>query len=90
MDSTNPDPANIPDDDLTLQNPQDDLDTSDHIHDPFMDEDDDITKELGVSPKKLKEELDHYDFKDNDPFDDPEEDDRREEMEDYFQDQQED
>jgi hypothetical protein len=83
MDSTNPDPAAIPDDELELQNYQDDLDTSGHIHDPIMDEEsDDPTEELGVKPKEFKEELDKYDFKDNDPFDD----DRREQIEDYDED----
>lgn len=63
MDSTNPDPKNIPNDDLTLQNYQDDLDTSSSIHDPIIDEEtDDPTEELGVSPKEFKQELDKYDF----------------------------
>lgn len=63
MDSINPDPAHIPDDDLQLQNYQDDLDTSSSIHDPIMDEEsDDPTKELGVNPKEFKRELDKYDF----------------------------
>ena len=63
MDSVNPDPKNIPDDDLQLQNYQDDLDTSSHIHDPVMDEEtDDPTKELGVDHKEFKKELDKYDF----------------------------
>ena len=39
MDSVNPNPANIPDDDLQLQNYQDDLDTSSSIHDPVIHED---------------------------------------------------
>ena len=89
MDSTNPDPANIPDDDLHLQGYQDDLDTSGHIHDPIMDEEnDDPTEELGIPPKEFKEYLDHFGFKDNDPFD--ESGDHDEEMEDYYSDQEED
>ena len=49
MDSVNPNPANIPDDDLQLQNYQDDLDTSSSIHDPVIHEEtDDPTKELGL------------------------------------------
>lgn len=63
MDSVNPDPANIPDDDLQLQNYQDDLDTDSTIHDPIMDEEtDDPTEELGVDPAEFKKELDKYDF----------------------------
>ena len=63
MDSINPDPKNIPDDDLQLQNYQDDLDTSSSIHDPIIDEEtDDPTEELGVDRKAFKEELDKYDF----------------------------
>jgi len=63
MDIVNPDPANIPDDDLQLQNYQDDLDTSSTITDPIMDEEsDDPTEELGVNPKEFKDELDKYDF----------------------------
>lgn len=82
MDSTNPDPANIPDDDLQLQNYQDDLDTSSSIHDPVMDEDDDITEELGVDPTEYKVELDKYDFGDGGEGND----DRREQLEDMDQD----
>ena len=60
MDIVNPDPANIPDDDLQLQNYQDDLDTSSTITDPIMDEEsDDPTEELGVNPKEFKDELDN-------------------------------
>ncbi len=61
MDSVNPDPKNIPDDDLQLQNYQDDLDTSgtDVITD---EETDDPTEELGVDKKEFKKELDKYDF----------------------------
>jgi len=91
MDSVNPDPQNIPDDDLRLQNYQDDLDTSSAIADPIMDEgSDDPTEELGVDPKEFKKELDQYAFDDgtkhnesNDPGDakDGEPDDRREEIE---------
>jgi hypothetical protein len=63
MDSVNPDPKNIPDDDLQLQNYQDDLDTSSTIVDPIMDEEsDDPTEELGVDRKEFKDELDKYDF----------------------------
>lgn len=63
MDSTNPDPKNIPDDDLTLQNYQDDLDTKGSIRDPIMDEEtDDPTKELGINKGEFKKELDKYDF----------------------------
>jgi serine/threonine protein kinase HipA of HipAB toxin-antitoxin module len=62
MDSVNPDPSQIPDDDLQLQNYQDDLDTSSSITDPLMTQDDDITEELGVDPKEFKKELDKYDF----------------------------
>jgi hypothetical protein len=62
MDSVNPDPANIPDDDLQLQNYQDALDTSSSITDPVMTEDGDITKELGVNPDEFRRELDKYDF----------------------------
>ena len=65
MDSVNPDPQQIPDEDLTLQNYQDDLDTSGSIKDPIMDElSDDPTKELGVDPKEFKKELDKYAFDD--------------------------
>jgi hypothetical protein len=79
MDSTNPDPKNIPDDDLTLQNYQDDLDTSASVTDPIMDEEtDDPTEELGVDPKEFKDELDKYDFDEAGHGDD----DMREEIED--------
>ena len=65
MDSVNPDPQNIPDDDLTLQNYQDDLDTGSTIKDPIMDEEsDDPTETLGVDPKEFKRELDQYAFDD--------------------------
>jgi len=82
MDSTNPDPKNIPNDDLQLQNYQDDLDTSSSISDPIMDEgSDDPTEILGVNPKEFKNELDKYDFdKANDGDDD-----RREQLEDLDQ-----
>ena len=87
MDSVNPDPKNIPDDDLKLQNYQDDLDTSSSIHDPIIDEEtDDPTEELGVDPKEFKKELDKYDFEtptgDDDSLYEGTEDDRREEIED--------
>ena len=63
MDSVNPDPSNIPDDDLTLQNYQDDLDTSSSVKDPIMNEgNDDPTEELGVDAREFKNELDKYDF----------------------------
>jgi len=63
MDNVNPDPSNIPDDDLQLQNYQDDLDTSSSIKDPIMDEEsDDPTKELGVKPSEFAKELNKYDF----------------------------
>lgn len=63
MDPVNPDPKNIPDDDLTLQNYQDDLDSNGSITDPVIDEEtDDPTEELGVNPKEFKDELDKYDF----------------------------
>ena len=63
MDSTNPDPQAVPDEDLTLQNYQDDLDTGDDIADPIADEEsDDPTEELGVDPEEFKKELDKYDF----------------------------
>jgi len=79
MDSINPDPKNIPDDDLQLQNYQDDLDTSAHIHDPIMDEEtDDPTEMLGVSKKEFKKELDKYSFEDAEQYTD---DDMREEIE---------
>lgn len=84
MDSINPDPANIPDDDLQLQNYQDDLDTSSSIHDPIMDEEtDDPTKELGVDPEEFKKELDKYVFGENGGGGN---DDRREQLEDLDQD----
>jgi hypothetical protein len=83
MDSTNPDPKNISNDDLTLQNYQDDLDTSSSIHDPVIDEEtDDPTEELSVDPKEFKQELDHYDFDDTTRG----EDDRREDIEDRDED----
>ena len=79
MDSVNPDPQNIPDDDLRLQNYQDDLDTSGSIADPVMDESsDDPTKELGIDAKEFKKELDTYDVDDSVKGDD----DRREAIED--------
>ncbi len=84
MDSTNPDPKNIPDDDLQLQNYQDDLDTSSSIHDPIIDEEtDDPTEILGVDPKEFKKELDNYDFGNGAGNSS---DDRREQLEDMDQD----
>ena len=83
MDTTNPDPANIPDDDLVLQNYQDDLDTKGT--DRIMDEEtDDPTEELGVDPKEFKKELDQYDFGNGN--NDGVSDDRREQLEDIDQD----
>ena len=83
MDSVNPDPQNISDDDLTLQNYQDDLDTSSKTHDPVIDEEtDDPTEELGVDKEEFKNELDKYD-NDEAGHDD---DDRREFIEDLDED----
>jgi hypothetical protein len=63
MDSINPDPANIPDEDLQLQNYQEDLDTSSSVSDRITHEmTDDPTKELGVDANQFKRELDKYDF----------------------------
>lgn len=63
MDSSNPTPNTIPDDDLVLHSYQDDLDTDDEVHDPIIDEEtDDPTEELGVDPEEFKNELDKYDF----------------------------
>jgi len=79
MDAVNPDPKNIPDDDLPLRNYQDDLDTNNSTTDPVMDESaDDPTKVLGVDPKEFKRELDTYDVDDTTTGDD----DRREAIED--------
>jgi len=79
MDSVNPDPKNIPDDDLQLQNYQDDLDANNAVVDPVMNErEDDPTKVLGVDPKEFKRELDSYDVDDTKTGDD----DRREAIED--------
>lgn len=80
MDNINPDPANIPDDDLQLRGYQDDLDTGSSISDAAThDLTDDPTKTLGVNPKEFKKELDRYDFEKSD--DDEDEDDRREDIE---------
>ena len=88
MDSVNPDPQNISDDDLTLQNYQDDLDTSSKTHDPVIDEEtDDPTEELGVDPKEFKNELDKYDLGSTTEDGDTE-DDRREQIEDLDEDPQ--
>ena len=83
MDSVNPDPAHIPDDDLTLQSYQDDLDTSSSITDPVMQElTDDPTEELGVDPKEFKKELDLYAFEDGiGGRENEDEDNRREDIE---------
>jgi len=78
MDTVNPDPAHIPDEDLQLQGYQDDLDTGSSISDPITHElTDDPTEELGIDPKEFKKELDHYDFENGDES----EDDRREDIE---------
>lgn len=83
MDSINPDPKNIPDKDLRLQNYQDDLDTSSHIHDPVMSEvNDDPTEELGVDKKEFKKELDKYAIDEPEDEENTEDDeDRREDIE---------
>jgi len=87
MDATNPDPTNIPDDDLQLQNYQDDLDTDNEIKDPIMDEESDgPTEILGVDQKEYKEELDKYDFDEAGHGND----DRREQIEDLDQENEED
>lgn len=84
MDPVNPDPANIPDDDLTLQNYQDDLSTSSSITDPIMNEEnDDPTVTLGIDPKEFKNELDKYSLEDGD---EEEEENRREQIEDLDED----
>ena len=78
MDTVNPDPAHIPDDDLRLQGYQDDLDTGSSMSDSITHElTDDPTEELGIDPKEFKKELDHYDFENGDES----EDDRREDIE---------
>lgn len=87
MDPVNPDPANIPDDDLQLQNYQDDLDTSSAVTDPIIDEEtDDPTEILGVDRNEFKKELDKYDFDEAGHGDD----DMREEIEDLDQENEED
>jgi len=87
MDPVNPDPANIPDDDLQLQNYQDDLDTSSAVTDPIIDEEtDDPTEILGVDRNEFKKELDKYDFDEAGHGDD----DMREEIEDLDQEIEED
>lgn len=84
MDSTNPDPKNIPNDELQLQNYQDDLDTSGRFHDRVLDEEtDDPTELLGVDRGAFKEELDEYAFEESGA---EENEDRRETMEDLDQD----
>lgn len=84
MDSVNPDPKNIPDDELQLQNYQDDLDTSSRFHDPLLDEEtDDPTELLGVDRKEFKNELDQYAFEESGV---EENEDRRETIEDLDQD----
>ena len=83
MDNVNPDPANIPDDDLQLRGYQDDLDTGSSISDAAThDLTDDPTEAFGVNPKEFKKELDRYDFDNSgDEEDDYEDDDRREDIE---------
>ena len=82
MDSVNPDPSNIPDDDLTLQNPQDDLDTTTSYDRVTHELTDDPTEELGVDPKEFKKELDHYAFEDSSGGQETDdEDNRREDIE---------
>ena len=62
MDTVNPDPKHIPDDELQLQNYQDDLDTRSSLRDPVLDhETDDPTKELGVDVGEFKRELEQFD-----------------------------
>jgi len=81
MDSVNPDPAHIPDDDLQLQGYQDDLDTNGSLTDPITHElTDDPTEELGIDPKEFKKELDLYAFENSHDENDGE-DDRREDIE---------
>lgn len=66
------------DDDIKIRSYQDDLDASDRP-DPIANEaSDDPTKELGVSPRKFREELDKYAFDEAGNGDD----DMREEIED--------
>jgi len=81
MDSVNPDPAHIPDDDLQLQGYQDDLDTNGSLTDPITHElTDDPTEELGIPPEELANELDKIAFENSHDEDDGE-DDRREDIE---------
>jgi len=81
MDSINPDPAHIPDDDLQLQGYQDDLDTSGTITDPITHElTDDPVETFGVPAEELATELNHYDFESRGNSEDGE-DDRREDIE---------
>jgi len=81
MDTTNPDPANIPDDDLQLQGYQDDLDTSSSATDDAThDLTDDPTVTLGIPAKEFKNELDKYAFE-NSHDEDEGDDDRREDIE---------
>jgi hypothetical protein len=78
MDNINPDPANIPDDDLHLRGYQDDLDTGSSITDAATHNlTDDPTETFGIDPKEFKKELDHYDFDNSNDS----EDDRREDIE---------
>jgi len=87
MDTNNPDPKNVSNDDMILQNYQDDLDTSDSIRDAVSDEEsDDPTEELGVDPDEFKQELDKYDLDEAGDGDD----DMREEIEDRDQENEDD
>lgn len=57
------DPTTNSDEDVTLHQYQDDLDTGNNDVDPIIHEaTDDPTEELGVDPKEFKDELDKYDF----------------------------
>ena len=72
---------------MRLRNYQDDLDTNNDVTDPVMHEvGEDITEELGVDPKEFKKELDNYDFDEAGHGDD----DRREQIEDLDQENDED
>lgn len=49
----------MPNDDITLQSPQDDLNTDDNSTDPIREElGEDPAAELGIPPEELKKELD--------------------------------
>ena len=71
-------------DDYQVRNYQDDLDNDAKKRDKITEEQgDDPTKELGVNPRELAEEEQHYAFENGEP---DEEDDRREEFEDEMDD----